>query len=125
MFGDGHSLLGLWRGRMPVDWRNVALIEHYAPRPTNRDPDYQPSASGLPNTYAAMRTRSYLFVEYSDGEIEFYDLRRDPYELHNIAGRLTYQQLAGLSFELDALKNCHEGHSCWAAMHIPPLPGRW
>jgi N-acetylglucosamine-6-sulfatase len=125
MFGDGHSLLGLWQGRTPVDWRNVALIEHYAPPLTNRDPDFQQPASGQPNTYAAMRTRNYLFVEYSDGEIEFYDLRRDPYELNNIAGQLSFQQLARLFLELQALKHCHEGHSCWAAMHIPPLPGRW
>ncbi len=125
MYGDGHSLLGVWHGATPTDWRNVALVEHYAPRPTNADPDFQPSASGLPNTYAAMRTRDYLYVQYSDGEIEFYDLRNDPFELHNIAGRLTYRQLAQLYFELRTLKNCHTGRSCWAAMHVAPLPGRW
>jgi N-acetylglucosamine-6-sulfatase len=125
MFGDGHSLLRVWQGQTPPDWRNVALIEHYAPRPTNRDPDYQPSASGLPNTYAALRTHDYLYVQYSDGEIEFYDLRSDPFELHNIAGQLSYRQLAQLFFELQALKQCHTGPSCWSAMHLPPLPGRW
>ena len=33
-----------------------------------------------------MRTQQFLYVEYADGEREFYDLRRDPFELHNIAG---------------------------------------
>ena len=124
MPGDGHSLLGLWHGLAPPTWRNVALIEHYAPRLTNRDPDFQPGASGLPNTYAALRTQDYLYVQYSDGEVEFYDLRRDPYELHNIAGSLTTRQFAQLYFELQPLRQCH-GASCWAAMHVPPLPGRW
>ena len=53
------------------------------------DPDFQLSAAGTPWTYEAMRTQSFLYVEYSDGEREFYDLRRDPFELHNIAFRLT------------------------------------
>jgi N-acetylglucosamine-6-sulfatase len=125
MVNDGHSLLRIWHGQSVRDWRNVALIEHYAPRPTNRDPDYQPRASGLPNTYAAMRTPDFLYVQYSDGEIEFYDLRNDPYELHNIAGRLSYRQLAQLYYELRALKHCHGGQSCWAATHVPRLVGRW
>jgi hypothetical protein len=72
-----------------------------------------------------MRTRNYLYVQYLDGEIEFYDLRRDPFELHNIAGSLSYRQLAQLYFELEALRHCHGGSSCWAAMHVAPLPGRW
>ena len=40
-----------------------------------------------------MRTPGYLYVEYADGELEFYDLRRDPFELHNIASSLNPQQL--------------------------------
>jgi arylsulfatase A-like enzyme len=121
---DGHSLLGLWHGQTTAQWRNVALVEHYAPRLTNTDPDFQQPASGQPNTYAAMRTRNYLYVQYGDGEIEFYDLRRDPYELHNIAGQLTYRQLAQLYYELQSIKSCHD-QGCWAASHVPPLPGRW
>jgi arylsulfatase A-like enzyme len=121
---DGQSLLPLWQGQTPAQWRNVALVEHYAPPLRNADPDFQQPASGLPNTYAAMRTRNYLYVQYSDGEIEFYDLRRDPYELHNIAGQLTYRQLAQLYYELQSLRRCHE-EGCWAASHVPALPGRW
>jgi arylsulfatase A-like enzyme len=125
MPGDGHSLLRLWQGKAVQRWRDVTLVEHYAPRLTNRDPDFQQPASGQPNTYAAMRTHNYLYVQYSDGEIEFYDLRTDPNELHNIAGRLAPVSLERLYVELEALKHCHSGRSCWAAMHIPALPGRW
>jgi hypothetical protein len=70
-----------------------------------------------------MRTRGFLYVEYDDGEREFYDLRRDPFELHNIAGRLTHRQRARLHRELQAIKRCHGGASCWRAMHAGPLRG--
>jgi hypothetical protein len=71
-----------------------------------------------------MRTKDYLYVQYSNGEIEFYDLRRDPYELNNIAGQLSYSQLAQLFFELQALRHC-QARGCWAASHVPPLTGAW
>jgi hypothetical protein len=64
-----------------------------------------------------MRTHDLLYVAYNDGEREFYDLRTDPYELHNLAGRLTSSQLALLQAELLAIEHCHNGAACWAAMH--------
>ena len=65
-----------------------------------------------------MRTDAFLYVEYADGEREFYDLRADPFELHNIAGRLTRRELTRLHAELRALERCHGGRACWAAMHV-------
>ena len=124
MGGDGHSLLPLFDGRPATDWRNAALIEHHAPLITTLDPDFQQPASGRPTTYEAMRTPGYLYVEYADGELEFYDLRRDPFELHNIASSLNPQQLGLLHTELLAMRHCH-GSGCWAATHVAPLPGPW
>jgi hypothetical protein len=124
MRGDGHSLLPLFHGRTPAGWRNAALIEHHAPLITTLDPDFQQPASGRPTTYEAMRTPGYLYVEYADGELEFYDLRRDPFELDNIASSLTPQQLTLLHTELLAMKHCH-GSGCWSATHVAPLPGPW
>ena len=40
-----------------------------------------------------MRTPDFLYVEYHDGEREFYDLRTDPFELHNLAPTMTLVQL--------------------------------
>ena len=61
------------------------LIEHRGPRQAFSDPDFQQPASGNPWTYEAIRTHQFLYVEYRDGEHEFYDLRTDPFELNNLA----------------------------------------
>jgi N-acetylglucosamine-6-sulfatase len=70
-----------------------------------------------------MRTDRYLYVEYADGEREFYDLENDPYELHNLAPDLSASQLATLHDDLARLENCHTGDSCWAAAHVTQVAG--
>jgi N-acetylglucosamine-6-sulfatase len=122
MAGDGHSLMGLLEGQTPADWRDAILVEHHGPDAGPADPDAQTRPSGNPTTYEAMRTHGFLYVEYADGEREFYDLRSDPSELHNVAGNLTAVELARLHAELVALENCHDGPACWAAMHVAAGP---
>jgi N-acetylglucosamine-6-sulfatase len=119
MRGDGHSLLPLLHGDQPADWRDAILVEHHGPDLSGTDPDFQQTPSGNPRTYEAMRTHRYAYVEYNDGERELYDLRNDPYELHNIADRLTPQASALLHDELAAIENCHDGLACWRTMHVP------
>ncbi len=114
---DGHSLLGLMHGAPPIGWRDAVLIEHHGPATSSLDPDAQNRESGNPTTYEAMRTAHFLYVEYLDGERELYDLRRDPYELHNIAASASPQLLATLHAELQALEACH-GTTCWTAGHV-------
>jgi arylsulfatase A-like enzyme len=113
--GDGHSLTALFSGTIPVDWRTAALIEHHGPDISGRDPDFQEPTSGQPGTYDAMRTARFLYVEYGDGEREFYDLRTDPFDLHNLAGRLTGATLTQLHQALVAMESCGQDRSCWAA----------
>jgi hypothetical protein len=115
---DGHTLLGILHGMQPTDWRNAVLIEHHGPNLNPKDPDFQFSASGNPTTYEAMRTPDFLYVEYVNGEREFYDLRTDPFELHNIVTSLPPGMLAQLHLELAAMENCHTGDSCWQAEHV-------
>jgi arylsulfatase A-like enzyme len=122
MPGDGHSLMALLHETIPADWRTAILVEHHGPDTIPSDPDVQNHLSGNPTTYEAMRTHRFLYVEYRDGEREFYDLQRDPYELHNIAGRLTAAQLDSLHRELTGLENCHTGAQCWAAGHVGAGP---
>ncbi|HET7046666.1 MAG TPA: sulfatase [Solirubrobacteraceae bacterium] len=121
--GDGHSLMPLFGGLTPADWRNAILVEHRGPHLIPSDPDFQRSASGNPTSYEAMRTSRFLYVEYSDGEREIYNLVNDPFELHNLAGSLTLLQLEELHAELLNLEHCHDGLTCWAAMHVQAPPG--
>ena len=116
--GDGRGLLALIKGQIPTDWRNAILVEHHGPKRDRDDPDEQDRASGNPPSYEAMRTPRFLYVEYRDGEREFYDLQNDPYELDNLAANLSAEALATLHADLTQLEDCHGAAACWAAGHL-------
>ena len=42
--------------------------------------------SGGPPPYVAVQTRRNLYVEYRNGWRELYNLKKDPWELNNVAG---------------------------------------
>ena len=115
---DGQSLMPLLEGKHPAHWRNTILVEHHGPDFGRTDPDAQNFDSGNPTTYEAMRTPDFLYVEYADGEREFYDLKTDPYELDNIAASLSPAEVALLHRHLRALERCHGARQCWAAGHV-------
>jgi arylsulfatase A-like enzyme len=112
---DGHSLLGLWHGAPAVGWRKVALIEHHGRVLDHSDPDLPARGSGNPPSYEALRTRRSLYVEYVTGEREYYDLRRDPFELDNLASRLRPGKLRRLHEQLVRIERCHGARACWRA----------
>ncbi len=113
---DGHSLVPLLRAGPSPPWPTLALVEHRGPRLGIGDPDLQ---SDLPTAYAALRISSprteAVYVEYADGEREYYDIARDPSELRNIASRLAPARLAELHARLAGLQNCHDAITCWRA----------
>jgi arylsulfatase A-like enzyme len=58
--------------------------------------------------YAAIRTRRYIYVRYRTGQRELYDLKRDPWELRNVAGHRAYARTqTTLGHRLAALRRCH------------------
>jgi arylsulfatase A-like enzyme len=120
MPSDGHSLMPLLRGESPPNWRNAILVEHHGPVTNPNDPDIQNDVSGNPPSYEAVRTTDFLYVEYRDGERELYDLRTDPYELHNLVSTTSVADLAKLHGELLGLEHCHSGPVCWDAEHVDP-----
>jgi arylsulfatase A-like enzyme len=56
--------------------------------------------------YHGIRTADYTYVEYVDGDRELYDLRRDPFELHNAIGLVTRRTRIALTAEVAALAGC-------------------
>jgi arylsulfatase A-like enzyme len=115
---DGRSLVPLLQGAAAPDWRTGALIEHHGPDTAADDPDAQTVRNGNPTTYEALRTATYTYVEYDNGEIEYYDRTTDPNELDNIAGSLSATRLAALHAALAGLENCHTHDDCWTAGHV-------
>jgi arylsulfatase A-like enzyme len=112
---DGRSLVPLFGRKLPKRWRTGVLVEHHGPDRNPLDPDYPAAGSGNPTTYEALRTPAATYVEYADGEHEYYNLRQDPYELTNTYGMLSPMQKASLHRRLKLLKHCHNGAACWRA----------
>lgn len=114
---DGHSLLSLMHGRGSPGWRRAVLIEHHGRVFARGDPDLPARGSGNPPSYEALRTPRSLYVEYETGEREYYDLRADPFELHNLASTLRPGRLRRLHRALARIERCHSGRACWRAQH--------
>jgi N-acetylglucosamine-6-sulfatase len=115
---DGAPLLPLLSGPPVPDWRDAALIEHHGPDLDSTDPDQPLPHSGNPTSYEAIRTPAVTYVEYANGEREFYDRVQDPDELHNVAGQLPPAALAHLHDTLSALRQCSGRAGCWSAGHL-------
>jgi hypothetical protein len=105
-------MLSVWHGQVPSGWRDAVLIEHHGERLSPDDPDYQSYRSGSPPSYEAIRTASSLYVEYVDGEREYYNLRVDPDQLHNRVARASVAVLRPLRRALHALEACAGVTSC-------------
>jgi arylsulfatase A-like enzyme len=112
---DGHSLKPLVTGQTVTGWRKAVLVEHHGPDVTRGDPDYPGPFGGNPPSYTAVRTGNGTYVEYSNLELEYYNLKKDPFELNNSVSRLTSLARGNLHLQLLALSQCSGGASCWTA----------
>jgi N-acetylglucosamine-6-sulfatase len=116
---DGRSLVPLLHGQQPADWP-AALIEHHGPDLDPADPDQPDPNSGNPTSYEALRTAHYTYVEYADGQREYYDRATDPAQLNNAAATLPAPRLTQLHDTLAALRACRGGTGCAAAARAAP-----
>jgi arylsulfatase A-like enzyme len=92
---DGRSIVPLLQSRVVGGWRRDFEVEYLGAS------QYY---DGGPPPFRALRTTRWLYVEYLNGWRELYDLRRDPYELRNVAGRAATVRLqAVLGRRLQAL----------------------
>lgn len=92
---DGRSLLPLWKGERPEDWRGSFLIQYNTdivfPRVRNMG-------------YRAIRTERWKYIHFLEleGMDELYDLLLDPYEMQNVIDRPESATVLGsLQRELD------------------------
>jgi N-acetylglucosamine-6-sulfatase len=92
---DGRSFRPFLGGDAPEAWRDSLLVEGVR--------------SGSPRrpAYSGVRHRDKIYVRYESGEEEYYDLRKDPYQLES----RPQDAPASLKGELEALKNC-AGEGC-------------
>jgi N-acetylglucosamine-6-sulfatase len=101
---DDRSLIPLLTGdtQPPEDTRRSS--------PLDEAPLEDAGRPGL----VAVRAEDRLYVEYETGESELYDLREDPYQLHNVYEDTALEHLWRLEESLDALREC-AGDECRAA----------
>ena len=109
-FIDGRSLVPLIHPQpgQNIQWRNSLLIEQG-----------YPDNPGAALTFHGIRTDNFVYIEYADGELEYYDLINDPYELNNLASKLDQATLAKLHVRVDQLKNC-QAQACRSAESALP-----
>jgi N-acetylglucosamine-6-sulfatase len=102
-FADGRSLVALLGPTPPSasQWRQALLIEFT-------------TAGNLTPTWHAIRTRDSVYVEYTTGDRELYDLSADPFQLLNRAGSALPALIAEWAARLSALKQC-AGSGCRTA----------
>jgi arylsulfatase A-like enzyme len=130
---DGHSLVSLLHGQSVSDWRDVLLVEHKGGTMDPADPDNEQNVDGGPGsgpdptTYDAIRmvgtaadgaVAETVFVQYVDGETEYYDINADPYEMNNSVGTLSPATVSQYQSVVAAVKACKGTAACWAAQHM-------
>jgi arylsulfatase A-like enzyme len=129
-FVDGRSIVPLLHGKTQNDWRTAVLIESYpgngpdvrgargaragrgARAAARRAGRAAVAADSTPAArYIALRTDRYTFVLHANGAQELYDLRADPDQLSNLAGRTNQATLQALSSWARAMHQC-QGAQC-------------
>jgi len=92
-FVDGRSLVPLFDGGVPGSWRDALISELLL---------------GPKGGFVMLRSGSYAYTAYGDGDRELYDLSEDPYQLDNIASTAPASLLSSLEAQLDAMASCGE-----------------
>jgi N-acetylglucosamine-6-sulfatase len=107
-FVDGKSMVPLLDSTPPTvsNWRTGILTENWRTKAVG-------GMSDAP-TYKALRTKSFLWVRYANGERELYDLRDDPYQLNSRDPSKNRSLVRGFNNRLDRLATC-DGAECRAA----------
>ena len=135
---DGRSLTPLLHSEEPSSpWRSSVLLEKLPQQDSSEEQKGKgkakskskakdkTGADGVPKAGAdgqsafwAVRTETYKYVEYDNGDVELYDLEADPYEMESIHESADLALIADLKAKLEALKSCSE-EGCREAEDAP------
>jgi len=115
---DGRSFLPLLRERSAAWTRAAFMVERRGGVEAQEEAGDADDLRGA-DSFFAIRTRDHTLVLHRNGERELYDLRRDPHQLENLAGRGDATLEARLAEWLGALVRCRAA-SCRAAEDGPP-----
>jgi arylsulfatase A-like enzyme len=107
---QGADILDLFNGG--VGWRSSFLVEH--------DRGNENKVAVPP--YCGIRTSHNLYVQYADGEQEFYDLSQDPYELQNAVSDPGHGGIVK-SLHKQAMSMCDPLPPTWSTFVTPPPIG--
>jgi arylsulfatase A-like enzyme len=120
---DGRSLKPFWKS-LKRRTRRPIVLEGFS-GPNDVPPiagDASASAPAPPRNFSGLRAGRYKYIEYTSGDRELYDLRRDPAELINRAGDPAWRRvLRRMTRELAARKDCR-GSVCRAQTNPLPAP---
>ena len=123
VFMDGQSFLPLVTNSLNSTWRNDFLVSHHGegngcamwpgcPPPFLKDYLFVDAKN---NTYNCVRSMSpnFMYCQFMDDEhfVEYYDLEKDPWQLHNTVKSLPLYQESVMRGRLWELQNCH-GDGC-------------
>lgn len=111
-FVDGRSLVPFLLGGPEEDanWRKGLLLETgYLDRESHVI------------AYRGIRAERFTYVEYESGELEFYDLLADPYQMENLANGLDAETLSLLHAWLEQLSVCRAEGCRAAEMSLPEV----
>ena len=96
---DGQSLLPL--SAEPSTWPSRTLVLEAGPK-----------TIGGPDIYHGIRTDQYKYLRHSTGEVEFYDMAADPFEMRSLTNDPAYDSVqAQLASLLAEKENC-AGTTC-------------
>jgi len=74
--------------------------------------------------YLSVRTDRYLLTAYANGQLELYDMDRDPAQMENVITRRSYREARRWLLDLlDQLASC-AGEECRAETGPEPVPRR-
>jgi hypothetical protein len=79
-------------------WRKVFLVQKYTEGKKGKPLFIAP--------FQAIRTRTHLYVEYINGDVELYDLRQDPRQVENLSATADPALIRRLSDRLSKLAQC-------------------